>query len=451
LINDSPRLVAAAVLLAAASCAISEGKRGCAQSSDCLLGRVCNAGVCEDPKVVAGAAGAETGGESGDDTAGGGERQSPQGGGTAGGGTAGGGGRPVTGSGGESGENESSSGGPSSGTSGEAGAAGSESPTQCDPNEVPVVVNCFSHAEYPPYPVARARGLATLGVVVPPNRGIYVMAADAKSDTVALTWMNASYELYDLVCFDAFPSPARGAGLMLKNGSPEWFMTARCGTLFQRTLLDSPFGWTAWTNVTLPPSVPSVTDVAATLAPDGTNILYASGGGRVVARLRSGDTYAPYGPWREVASDTGPLLAAATRADGRQQIFTLDESGRPLTNRQQTTSLDAAFEGWSDFGSTDLPALIEIESPSGLNKVEVYALDADHGLWTREEDGNGDFTPWTPWSEGSAEFGFSELSGASVPGEPAGVPFLMVGSAPSGVFTKRRVDGTWDANWERLR
>lgn len=315
----------------------------------------------------------------------------------------------------------------------------------CDPMEDAVVPECFSYASWPLLPIPGANGVAVAGVVSA-HGGFELTASRRGSNMLAVTWTDPFLAWPSFVCFDALPGPDRLAATTLLDDVPEFFAVGRCGLLYQRTIILG--SWTEWARVTLPSPTFVVTDVATAVAPDGTTLMYVTDNGSVFVRHRNGtDAHGPYGHWVQLGGRAGSLITAGTRADGRQQVFTLDTRGRLLTAIQSTTDLDAPFTDWVDFDSADVPPFVDIESPYGLAAIEMYAVDADGGIWTRQEDGVGGFSPWQlMWSASPGALAITMLSGSAV-GKIAGAPLALAGAGPAGVSVKRRLDGVWEDTW----
>jgi hypothetical protein len=319
----------------------------------------------------------------------------------------------------------------------------------CDPNAETIIPECYSFApsNFAPYPVPVAAGLG----VSPVAWGFHVIASKRESNTVGIDWAGSSLgaSWVKMGCFDAVPAPTRAAGTTLSDGNAEVFVLAKCGQVYGRRVARG--WWTAWTTIALPTPTSAASDVALSIAPDRVNCLYVADSGSVFMRCRldaADNPYAEFGAWHEVAAGAGTLVAAGTRADGRQQAFTVDAEGHPLTAIQSELALDSAFAGWTDFDSSELPPLVDIEAVSTEQALELYAIDSSGGVWTRKEDGMA-FTPWTSWTIEGAHGKFYALAGGAIPGTQ-GAAFILAAAASDGVYAARRESGTWE-DWLPLQ
>jgi hypothetical protein len=274
-----------------------------------------------------------------------------------------------------------------------------------------------------------------------------VIATKQESNTVGIDWASAGIDdpwVVQMACFDAVPAPARVAGTTLTNGNGEVFVTASCGLVYGRRI-GSDGWWTPWLTVALPTPTSAASDVAVSIAPGGVNCLYIADSGTVFMRCRldaASDPFAKYDAWHEVATGAGSVVAAGTRADGRQQVFTIDADGHPLTTIQSELALASEFAAFSDFDSDGLPPLVDIEAPYGLPALEIYALDADGNVWTRKEVDTA-FTAWKTWAIGGTHGKFHGLAGGAVIGT-WGAYFLIAAAADDCVYEARRQSGTWE-------
>jgi hypothetical protein len=387
-----------------------------------------------------------TGGQSG--TAGGSESDAGHGGqsGTAGGGQSGtagsgqigtaGGGQSGTAGGGQSG----TAGGP--GQSGTAGAGGF-----CDPEIETEVIECVFGQNLT---VPHARAAAISGVSGTWD-GYQVYASKAASDMVATTWNDApGVAFYSLQCFDALPAPDRMAGTTRLDDSLEVYAVARCGTVWQRRIVTTAWvAWAPWAQLHLPTADSQVTDVAATRLPGVTNFTYIVDRGSVYARYRETPTAdSKYTDFAFALAGSGDVIAAGTRSDGSQELFTIDQNGRPLTSTQTGTALNAPFDTWTDLGDDTLPPFVDIDAADGTNPLDVFGLDANGHVWMRREDGNA-FTPWALIDADAPPITFRTLAGAGLSTSTDGT-MALIGAGTSGVYVIERLGQAWQS-WTQLQ
>jgi hypothetical protein len=429
------------VLTPFTGCGLSNEKHRCATDGDCLAGRVCNSGVCSSDS------GHPTQGTSG---MGGTDKTPPSSdGGAAGssvtaepGGTSGN-------AGGSSGRGEGNA--PQRSDGGNAGqsvdqngmAGGTETttppPVACDPMLENVTLECSSMF-YDALPIVDARAASVSGLTQSMG-GFQVFAVKAYSDMVATAYNRVPDGPFtNFICFDGLPAPARLASTAVLEGTAEVFAVARCGTLWERHLQFG--GWVAWKSLILPAEDARVSDVAATRVAETTNFVYVTDRGNAYVRHRvEATSFSDFGAWSLAAKGAGSVIAAGGRSDGRQQMFTLDEHGRPLTSVQVSPDVDAAFDRFTDFGDASVPPFIDIEAADGLAELEVFGLDIAGGIWTREEDGSGSFTPWAPSVVPPPPATFRTLAGAGIYGLSGAL--ALVGASESGAFVNLRIDGSW--------
>ena len=251
-------------------------------------------------------------------------------------------------------------------------------------------------------------------------------------------------------CFDAVPDPERLAATTLDNDAQEVFAVTRCGRVYVRRYLfvtDMTEGWSPWVPLELPSSTSLVTDVA--IARFGrANDLFVVDRGSVFAARKGEDFYGPYGPWRRVATGAGELLAAGVHADGEnQRLFTIDESGQLLTSTRPTDDPEASFGAWSDFGLDH--EFVDFDAPYGVNgRLIVVALDADGKVWTREENGTGEFADWGELiAEGEPTVELVSIAGASFPARTDQALMLVAVGLNGGVYSVRRANSDWEPWW----
>jgi hypothetical protein len=297
--------------------------------------------------------------------------------------------------------------------------------------------------------------VAVIGSRAGVSTGFHLLAKGSDTDTAVLTWTDAQYAFYDFGCFDSVPSPRRAAATS-QSGQPEFFVVARCGTLQERAIVqfETAATWVPWAPMQLPQADSVATDVDASLAADETTLLYVVDRGTAYVRHRDGPhDNAPFGPWRVAATGCGAILAASTRSDGRQQLFTLDAGGHPRTALQTSDALDAPFAAWQDFDASSVPRLIELESPVGRTLSELFALDDAGKLWTRLQKGDGSFTPWSQLSLPGSEHRFKLLSSAALPSTTDEVIALAAieDAVPATVYARQRWNGTWQDDWQPVQ
>jgi hypothetical protein len=354
-------------------------------------------------------------------------------------------------------------GGNAAGTAGNsAGTAGNGSgdpPPFCDPYTVDRECSSGEDPYFRPMLTRSADAVAVSGSYGGTATGFHLIANRRGTDTVVVSWTDANYNWPKFGCFDSVPSPSRAAATMLHDGAPEFFVISRCGQLQERTIVDfgTASGWSPWTSMQLPWPDSVATDVDASLTLDGTTLLYVADRGTVYARHRSGpsDT-APFGSWRVAASGGGAVIAASTRGDGRQQLFTLDANGRPLSAIQISNALDASFGDWQDFDSSTVPPLIELASPTGQQPSELFALDDQGSIWTRQQQNDGGFTPWTPLSLPGPLHRFKMLSSAALPSIPSqqndAIALAAIEDAvETTVYVRQRWSGVWEDDWHAVQ
>lgn len=341
-------------------------------------------------------------------------------------------------------------------SAGSAGAPVITSP-ECQPDAT-IIPECTLYSSGPDYPSVNlnaANGIAMTSAEVF-GGGFSVYASKRASPTIALNYTKnvEGSQWSSWFCLDAVPKPERLAGGALLNGLAEIFATTRCGGLYRRTET-SAYSWLPWQPFGLPSAGMAVTDVAMSLAADGTNLVYVADGGRVFTRHRVGnETYSAYGSWREIPSALEMvIISAGLRADLRQQVFGLDADGAVHTSIQTTTDLDSAFGPWSDFDSNPpLPPLLDIEAPSGGPfPLEVFAVDANGALWQRAQSVlTSEFETWKAWDGPAPPATLVSLAGAALKAA-FGTPLHLTGlGAAGGVYTVRRTQDAWE-QWRQLQ
>lgn len=466
-----PWLVFAAAASPFAGCALANENHRCATDRDCLAGHECRSGVCTSSHATGesgtnGVGGAEPNRDlamagSGMAGSGGGGAEQTLGGGTSiggagqsskdpGGSTGRGGSLAAAGGTGARGgatQGPGGTAGDGAGHGGEAGVAGDTSTTepQCDPMLENIQQECSGQFS-PVYYLADARAVA---VSAQTAHGYVVYASETgDSDAIASSWCGYPGQSFSsMYCFDALPTVTRMAGTTMLDDALEVFAVGRCGTLWERHVQFG--GWVNWIELYEPAVASRVSDIAATRVAGKTNFIFVADRGNVFVRHRTEpEPEAPFGEWSLINKGAGNVIAAATRSDGRQQIFTLDGSGKPRTSIQQTSDLDSGFGKFTDFDSSTVPALIDIEAVDGLPQLEVYGLDIGGGLWMRREDGQGSFTPWDGGATPAPVVAFTTIAGAGIYGLTDGT-MALIGSSSSGAYVNQRMNGVW-LGWTHL-
>lgn len=319
----------------------------------------------------------------------------------------------------------------------------------CDPEVENVNVECVVES-LSEYPIPIASGAAVCGVSSTEGFELYVAKRD--SDSLGTSWTGYLEDGFrpGTLCFGAIPAPDRLAATTLLDDEPDAFATGRCGTVFERKFLVAKQIWTPWAQASLPTAAASITDVAVSRLPGVTNFMYVTDGRTVFVRHRMDLVPgSAFGSWSKLGGRAGNIVAAATRGDSRQQVFTLDSLGRPLTSVQSSAEVDSPFAAWSDFDSAAVPRLIDIEGIDGLVPLEVFALDTDGKLWWREEDSAGGFVPWVRAPSALDGVVLRSLAGAGLYGVP-GHDMTLVGVVENScAFANERISGVW-RGWQAM-
>jgi hypothetical protein len=393
-----------------------------------------------------------TGGTAGASGTGGnsGSAGSESGGNSSGGGSAGDGGR-----GGDGGGQAGSEGGAGAdgGAAGDGGTGGSGSECRLDQTVIP---ECFS---YPPmdsqaptiqFGLARA---VTITATEDYDDRFRIIATQTGSSTLATVHTtNTTHESwFGWFCFDAVPNPVRLAATTLANDAQEIFAISECGRVYVRRFLfvsADTEGWSPWVPLDLPASDSLVTD-AAIARQAGSNDLFVVDRGNVFAARKAEDVYGPYGHWARVAEGAGELLAAGMHADGTyQQLFTIDGRGRLMTSIRATEDPAAPFDHWTDFGLDR--EIVDFDAPYGVGApLIVVALDVDGLLWTREEEGAGEFGDWEQLvTTGEPTEELVSIAGASFPARQDQALMLVTVGVSGAVYSVRRASGAWEGWWD---
>jgi hypothetical protein len=307
-----------------------------------------------------------------------------------------------------------------------------------------IVPECFTVplGGMPLSPLANPRhvGLNTVSTY----GGWHLVVSENGGHTVRINWGDDTVDV-DWRCFDTVPYADRLAGTNLTNDLSEWFVTTQCGDLYVRRIIAYLGGgvWTQWTPFSLPTARSFVLDVATSLSAEGFNYVFIVDRGRVLQRHRLGTDNAAFSAWQEVAAPPSRLLAAGLRADGRQQLFLVNEAGDPSTCIQVSNKLGADFSECVDFGSADVPELVHIAAPYRVpGGSPVLALDVDGAVWVRFPDEYGGFDAWEPFEVAPPE-PLVSISGGGVPNW-TGAPFRVAGVTRSGfVYMIVRRNGAW--------
>jgi len=275
--------------------------------------------------------------------------------------------------------------------------------------------------------------------------GFTVFGSQPDSSTVGVFWGDLNTWTRWL-CFSVVPHPTRVAATRQTDDRPEVFAVTECGRLYARHTLEREgrADWSAWTEMRLPSGDSVATDVAATMSGWDVTYLYVADRGHVFVRHRvSADPFAAFGPWVDTGARRATTLTAGLRPDGRQQLFYLDDAGRPKSCRQTAAELDAPFEACRDFGAAQLPRLVELDAPLGpSSSLLVFGLDEDGIIWVRELGDTGEeFGTWRTFRE--QPFPFTRIATAGTR-QYAGLPFLVLGVANGNVYGTLRLNDAWD-------
>lgn len=385
----------------------------------------------------------------------GGRAIKPSPGGASGEGGVAGSGEPVAGSGEPDSAAQGGQGGAATGSAGDGGAnpTGTGSAGEGGTSPWPLAEVCSK--EPPPgciadgwIPIQLRRPRSVAINTMKSWNGWHLLVSGAMTSSVAITWGD-ELDQKGWFCFDTVPHSARLAATSLTNDGVEWFSATDCGGLFVRRMIPGPSGafqWADWTPHSLPSDDSFVLDVAASLAFDETNYLFIVDRGRVFESHRLGPEYAPFSAWQEVAAPQSRFVAAGRRADGRQQLYLVDDAGEPSTCIQSSTELGAAFEACSDFGSADVPPLVDIDAPYRVPEGSpVFAVDRDGFVWARFQDESGELGAWQPFRHSNQPGAFVSLAGATVPNSPEH-SLRVVGITTAGsVFMTTRRGTAWGA------
>lgn len=337
------------------------------------------------------------------------------------------------------------------GLGGEANAPAAGPPSCRDPELDSLVPECFSNPTgyFPSLEVVRALGI---GISGGQEGGFYVFTSKADTNTMAIDWTSDNYGLEwgGLDCFDAVPNPQRVAAARFGSADPQVYATTACGQVYARRLFGYAPAWSGWSPLDLPAPSSVVTDVAVCLNRDGLSQLYVADRGHVFVRSQAAaTTTAPYGDWQDLGPGAGPIIAAANLADGRQQLLSLDAQGHPRATEQSSDEVNPEFGSWHDFGSADVPSLLDIDAPYANPTLEVFAIDWTGELWIRCEDTDGTLTPWQLWSDAEQPARFVALAVASAPDGP-GTPLVVAAvGEDEGVYVRARIYDLW-RDWQRL-
>jgi hypothetical protein len=162
-------------------------------------------------------------------------------------------------------------------------------------------------------------------------------------------------------------------------------------------------GWSGWVTVAAPQSPVGAGFYAPGIAAAANGRLAVFIGNGALWRLEQTAWSNGWSSWQPHGSPPDGLLvepvAAQRSADGRIEVFAVDDKGRMWNVRQ--TSPDSGYSGWNDFGTpgvalTDRPALAR----SADGRLELFAVGADGALYHQWETAVGTLT-WSGWvSEG---------------------------------------------------
>jgi hypothetical protein len=317
-----------------------------------------------------------------------------------------------------------------------------------------IEVECISNGLFTPLPVPKVEAIG-LNSIPFWGGGFQLYGAKADKNTVVVSWTGDAVASWwqPWLCFDAVPIPKRVAATSLRNGWPEVFVSTGCGTLFRRTGYTDA-SWSSWTTFGLPSPQSFVTDVALSLASDGTNHVYVADRGSVFVRQRVGsDPDGPFSAWQSLGSPGAEIVAAGLRSDGRQQVFMLDQAGRASTSSQSSHVLGSSFEEWSGLGSGVVGELVDIDVPYGVELLELYGIDTSGNLWSRREEGPDGLTDWTPWQGPTTPFPLVGVVSAALPPIEQAGPRLMLGAITRDgiVHIIQRVSDQWAPYWTRIQ
>lgn len=340
------------------------------------------------------------------------------------------------------------------GRPGPGGEAGSRGDGQLDDicrDDETVIPECVSNpgGQFPIMITPAANGV---GVMATEAHGGSFHAFASKSGThmIALAWGNQDLSFTPWVCFDAVPYPRRVAATTLRTGTSEVFVTTDCGQLYVRRLIarDSLYAWSNWVAFGLPSPKSFVTDVGLAVSSEQTNQVYIVDRGAVFRRYRLGaEPYGPFSPWEDIGFSHARIVTAGLRMDNRQQVFVLDEAGRPSSAVQVSSDLESGFQAPSDFDASAVPMLLDIEAAYGTAPLDVLAVDVDGTLWMRREGNEGIFSSWTAWPGPPPPEELVALAAAGLH-RLEGAPLLLFAVGRSGTtYRAKRANDAWQS-WQ---
>jgi hypothetical protein len=210
---------------------------------------------------------------------------------------------------------------------------------------------------------------------------------------------------FDLAGEDV-PSPQRLTAFKLANNKPVVVVVSGDGNLYI-TGVDNMNHWQAWSQMNRPGGTSGFLDAASVYDSNGAPQLYviASDHQPYVRRLKNSDPSAGWDKWQPLLSSgisDYDHIAAIRRFDGIPQVFLVSTTHAVYTLTQTSAFPDPHWSAPVQFMDAGNPAAC-MELTVNLTEdfhVEVFAIDAQGGLWTRtmktrsSSDGWNDWTPW---------------------------------------------------------
>jgi hypothetical protein len=193
-----------------------------------------------------------------------------------------------------------------------------------------------------------------------------------------------------------------------------WVATSN-GGLFStwKVQVDPNAAWSGWNDFFAEAGAlsSSITSLAVAPLSDGRLELWAatSAGGLFSSWMVHTDPNANWTAWADFLAEVGPLPAAATRVavaplqDERLELWAATSAGGLFTTWKVDTDANAEWSPWSDFlaevGPLPSAAVAVAVAPLSDGRLELWAADAEAGLFTTWKIGPDPNASWSPWND----------------------------------------------------